>query len=126
MNSSLEIYNDIEASSEMMSASPHRLIQLLLEHCLQQINLAEQYIIKKDMNKRHHCISKAMNIITHLRECLTMQNDTMYEISKLLDTCYKYIGTNLVLATLYNDVEYLKLAYTSLLTIKLGWDSIAQ
>ncbi len=42
-------YGEIEVSSEVMSASSHKLIQLLMNKCLQQIQLAKVNMTANEM-----------------------------------------------------------------------------
>lgn len=126
MNQSYQVYQDIGLSTEVMSASPHRLIQFLFEKGLSQIQEAKKAILNKDAKKKQTAISGAMRVIVCLRECLNMQDQHVLEFSKQLDTTYELIGKNLLFATLYENAEYLDLADTALSNVKSGWDGIQQ
>lgn len=125
MNTAFQTYNEIELSTDVMTASSHRLIQLLFNKCLQNMELAKIYIEKKDILKKCQSISKAMYIINYLRACLNFKDKTAYELSTLLDSIYKFIEKELLEANLRNDIDFLNRAINLLSTIKAGWDGIA-
>ncbi len=124
MNAAYHAYNDIELSTDVMTASSHRLIQILINKCLQNMELAKIYIEKKDVIKKCQSISKAMYIINYLRACLNFKDKTTYELSTLLDSIYKFIEKELLDANMYNDFDHLNQAISLLTTIKSGWDGI--
>ena len=121
-----EVYQDIELTTEVMNASEHRLIQMLMVKCLQKIRLAKTYITKENLKQKHKAINHAADIIAYLRTCLNFEDPTAIEMSKLLDSIYEYLAKSLLAATLKNDVQYLELAEKALANIKLGWDGIAE
>lgn len=124
MNNPFQVYSDIELSSDIMTASNHRLIQLLFEKCLQQIQMAKMHIMNKDLKQKHQAISRAMDIVTYLRSILNVTDQHTQELAKLLDTVYEAVGKGLLYATLNDDVDYLDHAYKLLTTVKSGWDGI--
>ncbi len=123
MPKTLSAYTDIEASSEVMSASGYRLIQLLFEKFLQQINLAKTHLNNDAKLERNNCITKANDIITYLRSCLNFDESTN-EFSTQLNLTYVNVQRCLINATLKNDVEYLELASMMITNVKSGWDQI--
>lgn len=121
----LSAYTDIEASTEVMSASGHRLIQLLFEKFLQQVNLAKTHVNNNARTERNACITRANDIITYLRSCLNFTDSTQ-EFCNQLDSTYVVVQKCLLNATLKNDVEYLELASMMITNVKSGWDQINQ
>lgn len=118
------IYSDIGISTEVMSASSHRLIQLLFEKCMQQMQLAKEYIKNNERVNRNDSIAKANDIIIYLRSCLNIENESTKQFSAQLDSTYLIIQKCLLNAMLKNDIEYLELATMMLTNIKSGWDQI--
>ncbi|MEO8400422.1 MAG: flagellar export chaperone FliS [Gammaproteobacteria bacterium] len=125
MNNPNQIYTDIELDTEVMTASNHRLIQMLIDKCLQHIQLAKAHIVNKDIKKKHHAISKAADIINYLRTCLNVEEQQTKELAVLLESIYNHLEKSLLQATLKNDIEYLDHAHAVLSNIKSGWDQIA-
>lgn len=124
MTNSSALYTDIELSTEVMSASGHRLIQMLLEKCLQQINVAKSAIENKNIAKRNQAISRANDIVTYLAMCLNFQDEQTREIASLLATNYSIVEKCLLNAMLKNDIGYLDIGHTVIANIKEGWDQI--
>lgn len=121
----LNIYNQIELESEVMSASRHRLVQLLLNKCLQQINLAKDHMSAKEVSGKNHCISRANEIVGYLRTTLNFEHEEARKLSELLDSLYARVEKNFFFATLENDEKYLNQAYVIMKSVKDGWDGIS-
>lgn len=126
MNSKFKAYSDIELSTDVMTASGHRLIQLLLDKCLQQIELARAFIVGKDIPKKAAAVGKALDILEYLRICLNQDDPKARDLSQLLDKIYLYAHTNLLQANMDNDLVHLDHAKMVLIDIKAGWDGIAK
>lgn len=126
MNTSHELYNQIAMETEVMSASNHRLIQMLFEKSLQQIKLAIVSIETKQINKKYKSISNAMDVVHYLRFCLNKEDKSSQELTALLTSLYDFIESHLLKASLANDTESLNQAYKILALIKSGWDGISQ
>lgn len=124
MNKTYESYEDIQLTSEVMESSSHRLIQLLINRCLQHIRIAKQSIIEKNFDKKFQSISSAREIIEHLNSSLNFKDEKAQEIASLLQIVYNFIEKSLLQAAWKNDTEYLDEAEKVLSTIKSGWDGI--
>ena len=124
MANSLSVYADIDLSTDVMSASPHRLIQLLFGKFVQHTQLAKQAISSNNRANRNHHITKANDIIVYLRACLKYDDENIKKFSSQLDSSYALIQKCLINATLKDDGEYLELASQMMTTIKSGWDQI--
>lgn len=120
-----ELYREIEASSEVLAASQHRQVQLLLEKCLQHMLNAKNAIQKTEYANKHYAISRATNILTYLRMCLNFQDPSALELSSQLDALYVFISKSLVTASLKNDARHIDQATDVLKMVKDGWDNIA-
>jgi flagellar protein FliS len=117
-------YSQIGLTTEVSTASNHRLIQLMLDKCLQHIITAKVSLIEKDVAKKCQSISKAMDIIGYLRVCLNFKDKEAVQLSKLLDSIYEYLERTLLHANMYNDASLLDEAKSRLQDIKSGWDKI--
>lgn len=124
MINSSEVYQDIGLSTDVMSASSHRLIQLLMDKCLYHIRNAKIFITQENISKKHFAISKAKDIVSYLRACLNVENADTQELTKLLDVVYAFIEKSLLNATLHNEVTYLEQSDQVLSTVKSGWDGM--
>lgn len=67
----LRQYQKIGAQAQTSEASPHRLVQMLMEGGLDRIAQAKGAMERKDIANRGILISKAIGIVGGLREGLT-------------------------------------------------------
>ncbi len=119
-----ELYNDIEISTEVMTASGHRLIQMLLDKTLQQIQVAKKFVVENNLEQRNQALKKVSDIVSYLRSCLNFNDPLAKDLSTLLDAVYVFVETSVLNATLKNEVVYLDQAYQVIFAIKSGWDGI--
>lgn len=122
----INLYDKIKAETEVLQASPHRLIQLLFERSLQQIQMARHHMERKNLEKKSQSITKAMDIIFHLRSSLNFNEPEAKKISEKLSVVYMQIEKELLNANLKNDPLYLDKAKTLLEPIKESWDKIGE
>lgn len=125
MNRGNRAYNEIGLTTDIMTASSHRLIQLMLDKCLQHIESAKTFINNNMSVQRNDAITKSLEIIKYLRVCLNHTDGTAKEMSRLLDSLYGHLLRQLIQANAKNDIECLDHAKQILNNIKSGWDGIA-
>lgn len=118
----LKQYQQMGAHGGVMDASPHRLIQMLLDGAIARILTAKGHMKQNNLAKKGESISSAISIVDGLRNSLDMKKGG--EISKNLDALYEYINTVLLKANMNNDINLLNEAGKLLSEIKLGWDAI--
>ncbi len=123
LDSALKQYKKVGTETDVMTASPHRLIQMLLEGALEKINLAKGYMQRGQIPLKGSHISWAISIIDGLR--MSLDKDQGGEIAENLDALYDYMGRRLAEANLKNDTAMLDEVVGLLLEIKAGWDAIA-
>lgn len=120
--SALNQYRNMGLHSNVMEASPHRLIQMLMEGALERLATAKGCITRGDIAEKGSLISGAISIIGGLQASLDM--DAGGEIAANLDALYEYMNGRLLKANASNDVELLDEVARLLLEIKSGWDAI--
>ena len=119
----LKQYRQLGLETQINSASPHRLIQLLMEGALARLVGAQAAIERGDSATKGQLIGKAMGIISGLRSSLDMnvQDSTLPEN---LDNLYDYMGRQLLVASSQNNPEIIEEVVGLLRTVKSGWDGI--
>ncbi len=122
LDSALQQYKKVGTQTGVESASPHRLIQMLMEGALEKINLAKGYMQHGDVALKGSHISWAISIIDGLRMSLDIEAGG--EIAENLDALYDYMVRRLVEANLDNDVEILNEVSGLILEIKTAWDAV--
>jgi flagellar protein FliS len=115
-------YSRGAVESEVDYASPHRIIQMLMEGALSKIATAKGCIVRNDITEKGRQITWAMNIIGGLRSSLDAEKGG--EIAANLESLYEYMGRRLLDANMNNDTVALDEVSTLLLEIKEGWDNI--
>lgn len=124
MNKRHQIYNDIEIDSDVLSASPHRLILLLLEKCITHIDSARAFMISRDYKNKGRAIVKASDIVNYLRSCLRYDDTGAQEISYFLGTLYQNLQNQLLKANINNQTDELEKAKNVLVEIKSRWEGL--
>ena len=115
-------YQQVSVHSGIMDASPHRLVQMLMEGALEKIALAKGYMTNNEIARKGENIGKAIAIVGGLQS--TLNHDSGGEISANLNRLYDYMSTRLVIANLHNDASILDEVTGLMVDIKMGWDGM--
>lgn len=122
--SALKQYQTVSTQAQTTEASPHRLIQMLMEGGLTRLAQARGAIDRNQVALKGELISKAIGIIGGLREGLNLELGG--EVAANLDSLYEYMTTRLVEANVQNEVAPLDEVSGLLRNVKSGWDAIAE
>jgi flagellar protein FliS len=120
IGSALSQYSSVSVTGGVEDATPHRLIQMLMEGALDKIATAKGHMLRKELAEKGRHISWAISIISGLQSSLDMQAGG--EISANLDDLYDYMVRRLVLAGAGNDATILDEVSALLLELKSAWD----
>ncbi len=116
-------YAKVGVQSALEDASPHRLIQMLLDGTLARIAAAKGAVERQDIPEKGRLIGKCMDLVIGLRNCLDLDNGG--ELAESLDALYEYMLGRLLEANRLNDAGILQEVADLLNEIKEGWDGIA-
>lgn len=116
----LHQYGKVAVGSEVDYASPHRLIQMLMEGALDKIATAKGFMVRDETAAKGEHISWAISIIGGLQGSLDMEAGG--EIAQNLDNIYSYMAKRLTEANLHDDASGLDEVMSLLLEIKGAWD----
>ncbi|EMR14285.1 flagellar biosynthesis protein FliS [Methylophaga lonarensis MPL] len=124
MNASLatQQYRQNHIHGGVESASPHRLVQMLMEGVVERIINARRFMGQGNVAQKGEQISWAIAIIDNLRACLNPQAGG--EMAVNLRELYTYMEQRLLEANLKNDDSILDEVAQLMLEIKAGWDAI--
>ena len=117
-------YQSVNTNAQIVDASPHRLIQMLMEGGLTRLAQARGAMERGDVALKGGLIGKAVDIIGGLREALSQEEGG--EIAANLDNLYAYMTSRLIEANLKNDSAIIDEVVGLLREVKSGWDGIAQ
>ncbi len=123
MNNALNQYAKVGTSSGVEAASPHRLIQMLMEGAMEKIVTAKGLMLRGELDQKGRYISWAISIINGLSSSLDMEQGG--ELAERLSTLYQYMNEQLFKANLENNPDLLDEVANLMRDIKLGWDGIA-
>ena len=110
--------------AEVMGASPHRLIQILMETLLGRLAATKGAIERKDALAKTQMASRAQAIITELRTSLDF--DKGQEVAITLNSLYDYMGRRLMQAVSADDAAMVEEVINLMRPVKEGWDAIKQ
>ena len=121
-NSALRQYQQVNTDAAVLSANPHRLIEMLMDGALERLASAKGHIQRGEIALKGEQIGKAMDIIGGLREGLNAE--TGGEIAINLDNLYDYLQRRLLQTNLNSDSAILDEVAGLLREIKNGWSAI--
>jgi len=119
-NLAAQQYGAMDLQSRTEKASPHQLIQMLIDGAIVRIRASIGHIERGETVKKAELIGKAINIIDGLRGSLDMEKGG--QLSTNLDELYFYITRKLLEANAENNTQVCSI----LEEIKSAWDSIKE
>ena len=122
MNSAIAQYQKLDVHTGVEGASPHRLIDMLLDGARMQLQRAEGCIAHHDIEGRTRAISKAVSIIAGLQASL--DHDQGGELSANLDALYDYMQRQLFRANADSDAAVVSEVLDLLATLHEAWGAI--
>ncbi|MGY3851832.1 flagellar export chaperone FliS [Aeromonas aquatilis] len=118
---SLKAYTTMNLQAELAVADPHRVIQLMMQVCLERLAQAKGSIERRDFEGKSITISKSMAIINGLQDSLDMSYG---EVPEQLAMLYDYMKERLLDASKDMDVAAVDEVAKLMITVKSGWDGI--
>ena len=121
----LRAYQKVNSHAQISEASPHRLIQMLYEGGLDRLAQAKGALERGDIPQKCLMLTKAIDIITGLRQGLDEEKAEDPAAIQQLASLYDYMNTQLLQANISNDPQIIDEVARLLITLKSGWDAIA-
>lgn len=116
-------YSKMAVQTGIESASPHRLIQMLMEGALEKLARAKGFMQRNEIRAKGQQIGWAISIIEGLKASLNKAEGG--EIAQNLEDLYIYMEQRLIIASRENDPAILDEVIALMRQIKEGWDGIA-
>lgn len=123
LRSGVATYCRVGVQTTVETASPHRLIQMLLDGAVAKIHAARGYMERGETVRKCEHIDWSLAIIEGLKSSLDLNAGG--EIAQNLDALYEYMMRQLALANLNNEVAKLEEVSRLLNDIRAGWNGIA-
>ncbi len=121
MNMNALAYDQYKKTS-IETVSPGRLLVMLYDGAIKNIDTAKKAINDQDINTAHQQLVNAQDIITELICTLNMD----YEIAHSLYSLYEYMQHQLAQANLKKDVHILDEVRTFLVELRNTWEEAAK
>lgn len=121
--SALKQYHSVNIRSQVAEASPHRLIQMLMEGGLSKLAQARGAMERGQLGLKGELIGHAISIIGGLREGLDLAQGG--DVASNLDRLYEYMVARLLEANQKSSIVVLDEVTGMLREIKSSWDAIA-
>lgn len=121
-NNAVKQYSQVGVSSGVEQASPHRLIQMLMEGAIDRIAMSKGFMERQETAQKGAHISWAISIIDGLRASL--DKNAGGEIAQNLDDLYDYMIRRLMRANMENNPDLLDEVLSLLRSIKMAWDTL--
>jgi len=118
------VYANIGLQSSLQDATPHRLIQMLMEGFIERLKVARLAMERKDYALKGAQISKAIAILGGLKDGLNLQAGG--ELAANLNDLYDYMEARLFEASAKNEVAYLDEVKDLMSEIKEAWDQVPE
>ncbi|MCZ6666006.1 MAG: flagellar export chaperone FliS [Gammaproteobacteria bacterium] len=115
-------YARLGLRTDIETASPHRLILLLIDGAIDKIRAARLAMERNEIATKGTNISWAISIIDGLRASLNMEKGG--ELASNLDRLYEYMVRTLVEANLNSDRRKLNEVEALLIEGRLAWKAI--
>ena len=120
----LREYKRMSTKHEIEAASPHRLIQMMMERSLTKIAVARGYMERAATAEKGKHIGDAIAIINGLQASLNHKADA--ELSANFDALYDYMTRRLLEANMKNDPEILNEVSGLMRELKEAWDAVGE
>lgn len=121
MRASIKKYANANVDN-VVDASPHQLISIILKHVLSNIAIASGAISRNEIENKGKAITKAIALVGELQDSLDMEKGG--DISTNLFDLYDYIIRCLLTANVENNIDKLNEVRTLVTEIKESWESI--
>lgn len=122
LNNPVNEYLTTKNESALADATPHKLIEMLLDGALESIAKATGAITADNAMVLGESLGKAVSIVDSLQAML--DGDRGGEIAGNLGQLYEYIGRRLLEVSKDRDPEILREVAGLLREIKSGWDAM--
>lgn len=116
-------YQQIGIRDTIGDSTPHRLIQMMMEHAVSRINFARGHMQRGEVEKKGSAISDAISVIGGLQ--VSLNHKANERMSANFDALYTYMMRRLLEANLHDDGAILDEVAGLIGELKEAWDAIA-
>lgn len=117
-------HKDDYLRNQVMSASPNKLIEMLIEGAIKNIKKASMAIEDGKIEAANNEIVHAQDIVDELK--FSVNKDVGGDIPQQLISTYEIIGNELVQANIHKDKQHLDIALTMLNELLDTWKQVTK
>lgn len=118
----LGAYRTTQNQAQVLTADPHRLIQLLFGNLMMTLQKAKGFLQRNQIGDKGKAVTHAIDILLALDEAIDVERGG--EIASNLRALYNYCIRQLMAANQECSLEKLEEVQRLMLEIKTAWDSI--
>jgi len=118
----LKQYQSVDLRATIETASPHKLISMLLDGALGSLAKAKGSMEREDIQERTRHLNKASEIVVGLKGSLDIEQGG--EVAANLNALYDYMISGIMTANRNSDVEKVQELMNLMLEIKQGWSEM--
>lgn len=122
--SALRHYHEVGVEAQVADATPHRLVQMLLDGAAARVAAAKGAMEAGETARKAELIGRVIDIVAHLRAAL--DHDAGGDLAANLQALYDYMERRLLEANLRNDPALLDEVASLLRELQSGWSAIAE
>jgi len=122
MRGSLQAYKKVSVDSQLSSASPHKVVQMLMSGAIERLIQGKAAMAQGNIPVKGERLGKALDIIISLRGCLSMEDGG--DIASNLDQLYEFMITQITTANQENIPQPIDDVIDIIREIKSAWDQI--
>ena len=122
MKRSLNAYKKVSVDSQLASASPHKVILMLLNGAIERLIQGRVAMENKDIALKGEKLGKALDIVIHLKSTLSMEDGG--DVATNLNELYAYMIRQISLANKDNAPEQINECIDILRELKSAWEQI--
>ncbi len=119
----LEAYKNLNLEAEISVASPHRIIQMLMQGVMERLAQCKGAITRRDFEAKSTAVSKAQALINGLQDSLDFSQG---KIAEDLYALYSYMNQKLMSASINMNIDDIDEVAQLMITIKSAWDQIPE
>lgn len=117
-------YEQIGVQAQVSDASPHQLVQMMLDGAAARVAAARGAIEAGEIARKGECIGKAIGLVEGLR--VSLDTERGGALADNLLALYDYMARRLLEANLHNDVTILDEVGSLLRELQTGWRELGQ
>lgn len=118
----IQTYANNYVETAVSEATPHKLIEMLYDGALKNMNLAKVFIEQKNFEKKAEHINKALSILNALRDGVDLSKGG--EVGQNLYALYDYCYKKLFQVSAKNDLALLDEVIEHIKTVSEGWKAM--